>query len=201
MSLNQISANNPNINGIDAKFKSLIVNGQPIGGSSLFYYEPTSIPAPIPYGVTPVILTNPLNSTGSNLWTPEVGDTLHFNFESQLSSSTSGNAVDFNLLYDSASLITSNFNLLNLSNTLSPAGGLSYSGTIYCSQKTLNGGNYDYTFVSSLRVKASTNPLLLNYQNETSFTTPNVNGLIEMSFSAQSPGEILTTNLTIKKVN
>jgi hypothetical protein len=181
--------------------KSLAIQGVPVGGSSLFYYEPTSIPAPIPYGVTPVILTNPLNSTGSNLWTPEVGDTLEFNFESQLSSSSAGNTVDFNLLYDSASLITSNFNLLNLVNTLSPAGGLSYSGTIYCSQKTLNGGNYDYTFVSSLRVKASTNPILLNYQNETSFTTPNVNGLIEMSLSAQSPGEILLTNFTVKKIN
>ena len=201
MSLNHICKNG--LQDVDLDVKSLSIQGVPvpIGGSSLFYYEPVSIPAPIPYGITPIILTNPLNSTGSNLWTPEVGDVIEYNFESQLSSTTSGNSVDFNLLYDSASLITSSFNLLNLSNTLSPAGGLSYSGYIYCSQKTLNGGNYDYSFMSSLRVKASTNSLLLNYQNETSFTTPNVNGLIEMSLSATSPGEILLTSFTVKKVN
>ena len=199
MSLNHICKNG--LIDLDLDVKSLSIQGVPVVNSGLFYYEPVTIPSPILYGVTPVILTNPLNSTGSNLWNPEVGDTLQFNFESQLSSSNSGNTIDFNLLYDSEALITSSFNLLNIPNTLNPAGGLSYSGTIYCSQKTLNGGNYDYTLISSLRVKSSTTELLLNYQNEQSFTTPNVNGLIEMSLSADLSGQILTTNLIIKKAN
>lgn len=186
---------------VDLDVKSLSIQGVPVDNSGLFYYEPISIPSPIPYGVTPVILTNPLNASGSNLWNPKVGDTLTFNFESQLASTISGNAIDFNLIYDSEALIQSSFNLLNIPNTLNPSGGLSYKGTIYCKQKTLNGGNYDYTFVCSLRVKSSTTQLLLNYQNEDSFTTPNENGLIEMSLSAPSVGQILTTNLTIKKIN
>jgi len=199
MSLNHICKNGKV--DVDLDVKSLSIQGVPVG-SGFFYYEPVSIPSSIPYGITPVILTNPLNASGSNLWTPEVGDILAFNFESQLSSTISGNTIDFNLIYDSEALITSSFNLLNIPNTLNPGGGLSYSGSIYCSQKTLNGGNYDYTFISSLRVKSSTTQLLLNYQNEDSFTTPNVNGLIEMSLSApDAPGQILTTSLIIKKIN
>ena len=187
---------------VELDVKSLSIQGVPINTlNGLFYYEPVSIPAPIPYGVTPVILTNPLNATGTNLWTPEVGDTLNFDFESQLASTISANEITFKLLYDSASLIESAFNLLNIPNTLNPGGGLSYSGTIYCKQKTLNGGNFDYTFISSLRVKSSTTELLLNYQNEQSFTTPNVSGEIEMILSGDSAGQILTTSLTIKKLN
>ena len=199
MSLNHICKNGKV--DLDLDVKSLAIQGVPVVNSGLFYYEPVTIPSPIPYGVTPVILTNPLNSSGSNLWNPEVGDTLTFNFESQLASSISGNTIDFNLLYDSEALITSSFNLLNIPNTLDPSCGLSYSGTIYCKQKDLNGGNYDYKFISSLNVKSSRTDFMLNYQNEQSFTTPNINGLIEMNFSADSAGEILTTSLTIKKIN
>ena len=187
---------------VDLDVKSLSIQGVPVvNDSGFFYYEPVEIPAPIPYGVTPVILTNPLNASGTNLWTPEVGDILAFKYESQLSSTVSGNTIDFNLIYDSEALIQSNFNLLTIPNILDPGGGLSFSGSIYCKQKTINGGNYDFTFLCSLSVKSSGTDFLLNYQNEQSFTSPNINGLIEMNLSADSAGQILTTSLIIKKIN
>ena len=98
MSLNHICLNGKV--DVDLDVKSLSIQGVPVpvGGSSLFYKEGISIPAPITIGNIPVIINTTLNSVGSNLWTPSVGDVLSFDWEAQLASSTSGNTLEFKLV-------------------------------------------------------------------------------------------------------
>lgn len=202
MSLNHICLNGKV--DVDLDVKSLSIQGVPVpvGSSSLFYKECVSIPNPIVIGTTPVIINTPLNAVGSNLWTPSVGDVLSFDWEAQLASSTSGNTLDFKLLYDSGILIESSFNLLSLNPILNSGSGLQYSGSIYCNEKTeISPGIFTYTFVSSLRVQSSGTLFLLMYSDEVTFSTGTGFGNVEIQLATATPGEVLTTSLTIEKNN
>ena len=201
MSLNHIVKNG--LADVDLSVKSLIVDGQPITpNESLFYYEPVAMQAAVPYGAAPVVINNPSNAIGSNIWTPKVGDTLEYIYQSQLASTNPENTIDFNILYDNQTLAFSSFNLLNLIPTLSPASGLEYGGSILCSAKDeISPGVWAYTFISSLRVKASKNPLLLIYCNESSFSTASSSGSIDLTVSAPFTGDLLTANITLKSLN
>ena len=201
MSLNHIVKNG--LGDVDLAVKSLTVGGQPITpNDTVFYYEPVAMQAAVPYGAAPVVINNPSNAIGSNVWTPKVGDTLEYIYQSQLASSSTGNTIDFNILYDNQPLAFSSFNLLNLIPTLSPASGLEYGGSLLCSAKDeISPGVWEYTFISSLRVKASTNPLLLIYCNETTFQTASPSGSIDLTVSAPFAGELLTANITLKSLN
>ena len=200
MSLNHVCKGG--LVNVDLDVKSLSIQGVPVGGSSLFYKEGVSIPAPITIGNTPVIINTPLNAVGSSNWNTTVGDVIEFGWQCQLASSTSGNTLDFKLLYDSGMLIESSFNLLNLNSSLNAGGGLQYSGSIYCKEKTeVSPGVFTYTFVSSLRVQSSGTSFLLMDSNEVTFSTGAEFGLVELQLASATPGEVLTTSLLIEKIN